>query len=126
MPAYLYHCSSCGESHDAYIPLNDHPCPHCDQRARRVWQLQFAPVMQSTYIPAHGGEVSDLKKYADDLRKKGDLLSERTNIPHSFVPTSHEEAKRSVTTEGLDTTYDRMKSEGREDSAFKPFTDLGM
>jgi hypothetical protein len=55
---------------------------------KRVYSVQFAPVMQSHLNPSTGSIISDPKQFSRELARKSELATERTGIPHNYQPCS--------------------------------------
>lgn len=52
--------------------------------------VNFAPVMHSHFNHSVGKPISDMKQFTDALKRKSDEATERTGIPHNFVPADHD------------------------------------
>lgn len=112
MPVYEYRCPTCGPviSSDRADSI-----PHeCGEVAKRRWSFQMAPVMHAHFNHTVGKEVSDHRAIKRELARKSAEMSERTGVEHRYVPTVPGDVKEKATDEGLDTTFNRMRSEGRD------------
>lgn len=119
---------------------DSHPCIYriefdrlCARPSRRVWGFGFKPIIHSYYNPAVGREISSNAQFRSELARASEAASTPhveiddygnshviTKAPHNFVPVDwRDKAALGVTNEGLDSTYDRMKQQGRDADAAK-------
>lgn len=111
MPIYEYRCRTCNTTELCREPADDiGPCAVCDGTMKRVWSVQFAPIMQEHFNLAVGKPISDRKQMDRELRRASELATERTGIPHNFVQIDGEEAKRAA---GIDDEMQQQISEAR-------------
>lgn len=127
MPTYLYRCRTCGAEEtltgtaadcardeigeclacydDARVELTgSHPSVETVPLMKRVWSIQFAPVMQEHFNLAVGQPISDRRQMDRALRQASDEATERTGIPHNYVQVDGSEAKQAA---GIDDDMQR-------------------
>lgn len=64
--------------------------------------------MQDHLSPTTGQYVRNERDFKDQLKAISDAATERTGIPHNYVPTDPRDMKANgVTEEGLKETYDK-------------------
>lgn len=112
MPTYEYRCPTCGpvlrSERGDFIDCT------CGATAKRRWSFQMAPVMHSHFNTTVGREVSDHRQIERELARKSAEMTERTGVEHRYVPTTPGDVKAQATDEGLDTTFNRMRAEGKD------------
>lgn len=105
----------------------------CTQVAIRRWGFHVASSFQPHYNPSVGMNVSSEAQLRSEMSRVSEeasrpvtnYLSDGTPVtverpPVNFVPVdARDKATLGVTNDGLDATYDRWKSEGRDDDARK-------
>lgn len=105
----------------------------CSRPARRVWGFALKPIVHSHFNTAVGLPVSSEAQLRSALARASeeastpheiiDDVGERhliTKPQHNFVPVDWRDKEAlGVTNLGLDSTYDRMKAQGRHDDAAK-------
>lgn len=107
MAIYEYHCKICGNTIYRTRPADNTNCDLCFGMAKRVWSVQMAPVMQAHFNTSTGTMISDPRQFERELRDKSEIQTERTGIPHSYVPADRSDIKKlGVTDEGLQSTHD--------------------
>lgn len=89
MPVYCFAC--CGEELSTVRPMSADTmtklCPVCGEQARRLFSVPSAPVFEEHYSIATGQMVRSDKDFKQQLKKASDEATERTGIPHNYVPT---------------------------------------
>lgn len=73
----------------------------CYGELRRVFQVQFAAVMQEHFNTSTGQPVSDMRQFRDQLKRTGDAQMAQTGIPCDYQPAEGDAASLGVTQEGL-------------------------
>jgi hypothetical protein len=125
MPTYLYRCRTCGA--EETLTGSPEECAvdsigHCfdcyeddrDGIMRRVWAVQFSPVMQEHFNPTVGKPISDRKQFDRELHVASELATERTGIPHRFTQVDgSERAQAAGIDPELQAEIARAKREGR-------------
>lgn len=105
----------------------------CNRPARRVWGFAFKPIVHSHYNTATGSVISSDSQLQSELSRASEaastphtLIDDRgdphliTKPEHNFVPVDWRDKEAlGVTNLGLDSTYDRMKAQGRDGDAAK-------
>jgi hypothetical protein len=102
---YEYSCDFCGRSTTRQSRADITICHSCGQPARRIWafRLQSSPD-QEHYNVSAGRWVSNRRQLIDHAKRQSDLATQRTGIPHDFVPIDHaDKAALGVTEEGAET-----------------------
>lgn len=117
VPFYEFKCTGCGartltQNREGGPAV---ACMSCVNASwKRVWSVQFAPVMHAHLNKTTGSVVSSRRQFRDELARKSDEMTERTGMPHNYVEVdSKDTASLKVTDEGLDTTYDRKRAQGQ-------------
>lgn len=123
MPVYDYVCKGGCGSHFQWATREGHRtrCPACETgTVMRQWGFRMAPVMHAHLNHTTGTVVSDPRQFERDLRRKSEEMSERTGIPHNYVPADRNDVKKlGVTEEGLDSTYNRKVASGELEKGSK-------
>lgn len=113
MPVYEFRCPH-GDTLDT-----DRTPPFCDEcmsPMRRIWSFSFKRPMADHYNPSVGSYVRSEQDFTDKLKAMSDEATERTGIPHNYVPVDPTDRKAlGVTDEGLDATYDAEVRAGKRD-----------
>jgi hypothetical protein len=116
------------------------PCPdnsmwslRCNRPSRRVWGFAFKPVVHSHFNTSVGAPISSDTQFKSALARASEeastphtLIDDNgdphliTKAEHNFVPVDWRDKEAlGVTNLGLDSTYDRMKAQGRDSDAAK-------
>lgn len=110
MPIYTYRN---GDTHTAEVYAERHQKPELDRRMKGMGfrpdyrSVQIAPVMQAHWNASTGTIVSSPKQFERELKRSSEEATERTGIPHNYVPVDVSDTTAlGVTDEGLDATYD--------------------
>lgn len=116
MAVYEYKCRECGMADHGTTQRPERRCKFCGGEQKRVYSFRMAHVMQEHWSDTIGGYVSDRRKFKSALRQKSDEMTERTGIPHDYQPidpdTYRDRDAMKVTSEGLDSTYNRRVAAG--------------
>lgn len=112
MPLYDFLCG-CGQESSTARGMEgntlDKVCPNCGEpMARRFSQFGFKR-FQEHYSPAVGKVVSSERGFRDDLKRASEEATQRTGIPHSFVPVELEGPKEGP---GTDEQAREMRKRG--------------
>lgn len=116
MPLYQYRCPECGDFDSQrradHLPCDNHPEP---LTAKRIFGFALKPIVHGHMNPTTGQYVSGDKAFKEQLKVMSNEATERTGVPHNYVPTDPRDMKASgVTEEGLKETYDRSDPEARK------------
>lgn len=115
MPLYEYMCQSCRHYFDSLERGDSQPCPECGHRAMRRFSFSYKPDIPEHVSPTTGRVVKNSRDFKDQLKAMSDEATERTGIPHNFVPTDPTDMKANgVTEEGLKETYDAAPDHARK------------
>jgi len=88
---------------------------NCEGAIVRVFSFAVKTSMPDHYNQSAGLYVTGEKELKDTYKRLSDVATERTGIPHNFVPVDHRDKQRlGVTNAGLDATYNRRKKLGME------------
>jgi hypothetical protein len=80
---------------------------------RRVWSVRFGSVLHEHYNHSVGKPISSHRQYADELKRLSEQQTERTGIPHNYVPVDLSDTRAcGVTDEGLEETARRRHDAG--------------
>lgn len=99
MPDYMFRCRLCGHvlsvfsagGPPAYKP------EHCESFMARDYRSEMFAARKmypAHYNPAVGEYVTSEKQFSDALKRGAEQASERTGIPHSYVPIHPSEAPK--------------------------------
>lgn len=123
MPVYGFRCPECGTEFDTYAKIADYdpysaqPCIDCGTPAKRRYDTPppFKMPMPDHYNMSAGQYVSGEKHLRDVFKRKSDEATERTGIPHNFVPVDLRDTERVGITDatGLGATQDQRHNEGK-------------
>lgn len=122
MPLYGYRCTDCGNKFDQWSTIADYDpgapvsCIHCHGACVRAYEpITHRMPMADHYNVSAGQYVSGEKELRDVFKRKSDEATERTGIPHNFVPVDLRDTDRVGVkdAEGLGATQDRRQSEGK-------------
>lgn len=131
---YEYRCSTHGPFRSDFRADSMYcPGPGEFHLAQRVWGVNVAQSFQPHYNPSLGLAINNKSQFQTELDRASEVasapvtnyLADGTPVvverpEHHFVPVdSRDKAALGVTNEGLDTTYDRWKQQGRDDDAKK-------
>ena len=113
MAIYEFRCQNCGRSNETQVREASLYCDACGHQMKRVWSFQAAPVWQAHQNMTTGTVISDPRQFERELRQKSVEATERTGIPHNFVPADMSDVRKlGVTGEGLDATEKRKRETG--------------
>lgn len=114
MPVYEFRCP-----HNPSFIDTDRTPPMCDECClpmKRVWSFSFHRPMPDHFNASTGTYVRNERQFRDELKKMSDEATERTGIPHNYVPVDPMDKEAlGVTDEGLDTTYDAEVRAGKRE-----------
>lgn len=114
------------------VPEGGHwPDDACIQPARRIWGVNVKPSFHEGYNPTLGQYVSSRSQLNSALSRASDEASRpRYNVDnegnvHEVIPAPvnykpvdmRDKAALGVTNEGLDSTYDSLRRQGKDDQA---------
>lgn len=109
MRTYLYRCRTCDAECLLFEPADDAgPCEECmiewrhmhgvwpedPPLMKRVWQVQFAPIMQPHFNQTVGTVISDRRQMDRELRRASEEATDKTGIPHNFQQVDGREAEQ--------------------------------
>lgn len=115
MPLYEYHCDYCGHHTDSLLRGDSIFCSICGKDARRIFSFSYKPDIPEHISSTTGQPVHGTRDFKDQLKVMSDAATERTGIPHNFVPTDPTDMKANgVTEEGLKETYDAAPEHARK------------
>lgn len=103
MPLYEFRCRNCGNT-EHRTSRSQPTCVMCGPDGtlmKRVYGFNMASVWQEHYNESVGEVISDEKQFKNALRRKGEEATERTGIPHSFVPAEGDAKSMGVSDEGM-------------------------
>lgn len=88
MPVYCWSC--CGQELSTVRPMSADTmtklCPVCGEQARRVFSSPGVSVFLEHFSIATGQMVRSQADLKAQLKKASDEATERTGIPHNYVP----------------------------------------
>lgn len=116
MPIYEYRCKPCGSQEEvvASMPPSAPPdCFDCGQVMTRKFSVSLPRPMQEHWNYTTGSPISDQRQFNRELRILGEQRTERTGIPHSYVPVDASDYKGLGGTE----TEATEKNTGRKDQS---------
>lgn len=118
MPIYEFKCKNCGQGYQASVRTLAYPektCT-CGGEIKRVFSFSIRRSMPEHFNTSTGTYVSNERALKDDFKRLSDAATERTGIPHNYVPIDPQDKETlGVTDEGLDSTYDGMVKRGEKD-----------
>lgn len=115
MPIYEYFCQSCRTYTDSLTRADAISCPECNHRAMRRFSFSYKPDIPEHLSPTTGQVVKNSRDFKDQLKAMSDAATERTGVPHNYVPTDPTDMKANgVTEEGLRETYDAAPEHHRK------------
>ncbi len=134
MNRYEYRCKRCGTTvrSDVRADTNGWCLEHSPaEPMRRVWGFSLTPIMHEHYNPSTNTVVSSRRQHLDHLKQAEEAANaprtiyDSTGQPYPVTPPEHhfvpvdlrDKAACGVTNEGLDSTYDALRREGRDDQA---------
>lgn len=120
MPVYQYRCGACLEYGEKWQSLKEDRlvvCPDCHEpELRRVYSFNFASMMHEHFDYTVGKVISDRKQFVAELRRHSEEATERTGIPHNYVPVDlGDKDALNVTEEGMDSTIRRKTEQGERE-----------
>lgn len=116
---YEYRCQVCGAVFRSNERASKSFC-QCGGVAQRLWGFQMTPVMHHHHNSVTGSVISDRNQFKSELKRKSDEATERTGIPHNYVPADMSDTKSlRVTDDGLRETYDRQIRTGEREKGAK-------
>lgn len=90
MPIYEFACS-CDQFSSTQRGMDgntmDKSCPRCGENMSRVFSSPAFHRFEEHVSPATGKPVGSMKQFKEQLRVASAEATERTGIPHNFVPT---------------------------------------
>lgn len=90
--------------------------PICAGTLKRVFSFSIGRSMPEHFNNSTGTYVTNKTQLADDFKRLSEAATERTGIPHNFVPVDPQDKETlGVTDEGLDSTHDVMVRKGLKD-----------
>lgn len=106
-------------------------CPECGWRAGRVWGVNVKPSFREGYNPSLNQHISSRSQLTSALSRATDEANQpRYNVDnegnvHEVIPAPvnykpidmRDKEALGVTNEGLDSTYDSLKRQGKDDQA---------
>ena len=122
MTLYEYRCQLCGHietsderaddlRHRSHVKRGE--VLVCSGLLRRVWAVNFAPVMQEHFNSTVQRPISSMRQFEQELRRASDEASERTGIDHRFAPVDPTDRKAlGVTSDGLEATNRTRQANG--------------
>lgn len=120
MPVYSYRCRGCQVNGEKWQKHTDDPllvCPECGKATlRRVYSFKPGRVTHEHFNHTVGKVISDQKQFKSELDRKSEEMTERTGIPHNYVPVdlSDRESLR-VNDDGMDSTMRRQTETGQRE-----------
>ncbi len=120
MPVYLYRCGACLANGEKWQSIKEDRlvvCPECHEpELRRVYSFSLATVMHEHFDHTVGKVISDRRQFVSELKRKSEEATERTGIPHNYVPVDLSDRESlNVTEEGMDSTLRRTTNEGKRE-----------
>lgn len=89
MPVYVFRCTECGQEVQALRALGDTHlplCPVCQTITRRVFTPPAVKLFREHFNHLTHSLTSSWSQHKRNLKEAGEKLTERTGIPHSYVP----------------------------------------
>lgn len=124
MAIHRYICKQCGEAAESESPIGREPvrptrCFWCgsDGFRRDYSGVALARPMMAHYNATVGKEVSDMKGFKDDLKRKSEEATLRTGIEHNYEPIDYSDFKPVIEKsegQGLEVTNRARHAEGKK------------
>lgn len=121
MPLYAYECPNCGQEYESLKRgLESTTLCQCESPIKRKWMVNLQRPMPDHYNTSVGKYVTGKRQLTDEFKRMSDNMTERTGIPHNYVPVDPNDKETfGVTDEGLQATHDRMVKQGMKPPAPK-------
>lgn len=91
MPVYEFWCRCSREELSTVRSMSQDTmtkvCPNCGELAQRRFSVPSAPVFEEHFSIATGQMVTSEQDFKRQLKRASDEATEKTGIPHNFVPT---------------------------------------
>ena len=85
MALYSYRCPN-GHPFNSFTRSDSERCPVCSTSSPRRFAFSVLSSFQDHYNHAAGEYVRNRREFEDSLKRQSDEHSERTGIPHEYVP----------------------------------------
>lgn len=135
MPIYEFKCSTCKQIYTSSQRILETPTCRmrtnltdtygsctlvCGGILKRVFNFNLKHSMPEHFNHSVGKHVTNESKLRDEFKRLSDAATERTGIPHNYVPVDPMDKETlGVTDEGLDATHDAMVKRGEKEETSK-------
>lgn len=99
MAIHKYICKQCGRATEVSAPVGTSPqrpdlCSGCGSGDATAWRRDFSGVglarpMMSHWNATTGTEVSDMKGFKDDLKRKSEEATLKSGVEHNYEPIEY-------------------------------------
>ncbi len=113
---YTYRCPTHG-SFDSDSRGDELWCPKCHARSQRKWSFTVATPFTQHLNPTTGTIVNTPGQFKSELQRVNDANEAAGRPSHLEAVDVRDKAALGVTNAGLDSTYDRLRAEGRDTDA---------